>query len=225
MSLNEQKKTKRYASLSFNQGNINESIIMPGRTGKQPPNPPRQFSPEIPSPTKITEPNRINDDANIENEMPIDVTEPIDDSSSIIPSQSTNNDLHPLVILLANGQPLLTPFEEKYLVELICKSIHDDLERILREKIPSILQMNYSNQSSGFTLHSSWIFDFLLKHFQILIEHPHASECLSKFLEKKFDQNNSFKHWQLQTLFNEHAKKSSTNSKKRRMTVRHIDFS
>lgn len=193
---------------------------MPGRIKI---NPPRQFSPEIPSPTKITEPNPFNDDTNIENEMPIDVTQSIDDSSS-------HNDLHPLVILLGNGQPLLTPFEEKYLVDLICKSIHDDLERILREKIPSILQMNYPNQSSGFTLHSSWIFDFLLKHFQILIEHPHASECLIKYLGKKFDQNNSnlsFKHWQLQTLFNEHTKTSSissTNSKKRRMTVRHIDL-
>lgn len=186
---------------------------MPGRTGKLPiqSNPPRQFSPEIPSPTKTIQANPSNNDTHMDNESHADA------SSIILP-------LNPLMILLANGQPLLTPFEEKYLVDLICKSIHNDLERIIREKILSIIQMNYSEQSTGFTLHSSWIFDFLLKYFQILIEHPHASECLKKFLENKFDVHLAFKHWQLQTLVNEHAKKSSTNSKKRRMTVRHIDL-
>ena len=87
--------------------------------------------------------------------------------------------------------------------------------------------MNYGLQSSSiFNLNSSWIFDFILKHFQTLINHQNSQELFEKILKKNFDKNNSalaFKHWQLQTLVNEHTANSST-SKKRRMTVRHIDF-
>lgn len=205
---------------------------MPGRTGKITARKifSRQLSPEIPSPIKIIQPNPLANDDNddIENHMPMDQTESKDDSSSIEPRVNEDN-LNSLTILLGNGQPLLTNFEEKYLVDLILKSNNGDMETILREKIPFILQMNYNQSSSAFILNSSWIYDFLLKHFQILIEHQHASEHLRKFLVKKFDQTNSnlaFKHWQLQTLVNEHAKKpqSSSTSNKRRMTVRHIDL-
>ena len=209
---------------------------MPGRAGKitARKNLPRQLSPEIPSPIKLIEPNPFANDDDIENRMPMDQSESKDDSSSIAPrddEQTTpvnSDDFNPLAILLATGQPLLTNFEEKYLLDLMIKSNSSDMEKILREKIPSILQMNYPRQSSGFVLNPSWIYDFLLKHFQILIGHEHGSEAFSKFLAKKFDQTNSnltFKHWQLQTLINEHVKqKSSTTTNKRRMTVRHIDL-
>jgi hypothetical protein len=191
---------------------------MPGRSGKVTAKklPARQPSPEIPSPVKPT----IDDD--IENQMPIESK----DESSSAESQEAKTDLNPMTILLANGQPLLTNFEEKYLIDLILKPTTKDLEIILQEKIHFILQMNYGSQST-FHLNSSWFYDFLLKHFQTLINHINSSEFFEKILQKKFDQNNSilaFKHWQLQTLVNEHSKKSSIITKKRRMTVRHIDF-
>jgi len=202
---------------------------MPARTGKVTAKKilVRQLSPEIPSPVKSIESNIIDDD--IENKMPIDEIEPKHESSSI-ESQENKIDLNPITILLANGQPLLTNFEEKYLIDLILKTTNQDIETILQEKIHSILQMNYGLQlSSLFTLNLNWIYDFILKNFQILIDHINSQELFEKFLKKNFHQNNStinFKHWQLQTLINEHSKKSqqSSISKKRRMTVRHIDL-
>jgi hypothetical protein len=200
---------------------------MPGRSGKVTARKllVRQASPEIPSPVKTTESNSIDNDDDIENQMPIESK----DEPLPVESHEPKTDLNPMTILLANGQPLLTNFEEKYLIDLILKSTNKDIETILQEKIHFILQMNYGSQSS-FNLNSSWIYDFLLKHFQTLIDHIHSSELFDKILQKKFDKNNSiiaFKHWQLQTLVNEHSKKShqsSTITKKRRMTVRHIDF-
>jgi hypothetical protein len=196
---------------------------MPGRSGKATVRKliARQLSPEIPSPVK-TYSNDNNNDDDIENQMPIDSKdEPLPSES-----QEAKVDLNPMTILLANGQPLLTNFEEKYLIDLILKPTSKDLETILQEKINYILQINYGSQTS-FNLNSSWIYDFLLKHFKTLIDHINSTEFFEKILKKKFDQNNSilaFKHWQLQTLVNEHSKKSSTDTKKRRMTVRHIDF-
>jgi hypothetical protein len=202
---------------------------MPARTGKVTAKKilVRQLSPEIPSPVKSIESNIIDDD--IENKMPIDEIEPKHESSSI-ESQENKIDLNPITILLANGQPLLTNFEEKYLIDLILKTTNQDIETILQEKIHSILQMNYGLQlSSLFILNLNWIYDFILKNFQILIDHINSQELFEKFLKKNFNQNNStinFKHWQLQTLIHEHSKKSqqSSISKKRRMTVRHIDL-
>jgi len=161
--------------------------------------------------------------------MPVDEIESKDELS---PVNSTENktDINPMTIILANGQPLLTNFEEKYLIDLILKTSNKDIETILQEKIHFILQINYGVQlSSLFKLNSNWIYDFILKHFQTLIEHINSQELFEKILKKNFDKNNStinFKHWQLQTLLNEHSKNSqqSSNSKKRRMTVRHIDF-
>jgi hypothetical protein len=203
---------------------------MPGRTGKVTARKilVRRPSPEIPSPVKSTESNIINDD-NIENKMPIDEIETIDKS---LPSNSneTKTDVNPMGILLANGQPLLTNFEEKYLIDLILKTTNKDIESILQEKLHLILQMNYGSQSTLFTLNLHWIFDFLLKHFQTLTDHMNFRELFEKILNKNFDKNNStiaFKHWQLQTLVHEHSKKQqqqSSASQKRRMTVRHIDF-
>jgi len=202
---------------------------MPGRTGKVTakkilvPQP----SPEIPSPVKIIESNVIDND--IENKMPVDEIE-TKDGSLKVESEENQSDLNPITILLANGQPLLTNFEEKYLIDLILKTSNKDIETILQEKIHFILQINYGVQlSSLFKLNSNWIYDFILKHFQTLIEHINSQELFEKILKKNFDKNNStinFKHWQLQTLLNEHSKNSqqSSNSKKRRMTVRHIDF-
>lgn len=184
---------------------------MPGRTGKMPPKKilTRQPSPEIPSPVKLIQSN------NIENEEPIETDE-------------IQSDINPLKLLLANGQPLLTNFEEKHLIDLILKTSNNDIENILKEKIHSILQMNYGNDiSSVFNLNVNWIYDFILKHFQILIEHNNFEELFEKFL-KKTSLTNHFKHWQLQTLINEHKNKISQQtinpSKKRRMTVRHIDI-
>jgi len=189
----------------------------------------RQPSPEIPSPVKAIESNIIDDD--IENKIPIDDNIETKHESLSAESQENKVDLNPITILLANGQPLLTNFEEKYLIDLILKTTNKDIETILQEKIHFILEMNYGLQSSSlFKLNSNWIFDFILKHFQILIEHINSRELFEKILKKNFDKNNStinFKHWQLQTLINEHSKNSqqlSSNSKKRRMTVRHIDF-
>jgi len=203
---------------------------MPGRTGKVTAKKIciRQPSPEIPSPVKVIKSNIIDDD--IENKIPIDDIETKHESLPV-DSQETKTDLNPMGILLANGQPLLTNFEEKYLIDLILKTTNKDIETILKEKIHFILEINYGLQSSSlFILNLNWIFDFILKHFQILIEHINSQELFEKILKKNFDKNNStiiFKHWQLQTLVNEHTKNSqqlSSGSKKRRMTVRHIDF-
>lgn len=192
---------------------------MPGRTGKVTTKKilVRQPSLEIPSPVKPFESNVIAD--NIENEMPIE-------TKADEESQEIKSDLNPMTILLANGQPLLTNFEEKYLIDLILKTPNKDIEIILKEKIHFILQTNYSLQiSSLFTLNSNWIYDFLLKHFQTLIEHINSQELFDNIL-KKSNSTNNFKHRQLQILISEHTKNSqqSSNSKKRRMTVRHIDF-
>ncbi|CAF0840905.1 unnamed protein product [Adineta ricciae] len=194
---------------------------MPGRLGKATARKMhvRQISPEIPSPIKPI----VNED--LENQMPIDPIE--SQSSDSLPEATARDELNPMAILLANGQPLLTKFEEKYLVDFILKSANKDLEVLLREKLSLILQMNYGSHSSLFTLNTHWIYDFLLKHFQTLSEHMNFRELFDKFLKKTFDRNNSTlvaKHWQLQTLVNEHSKKQSTNPTKRRMTVRHIDF-
>ncbi|CAF1042814.1 unnamed protein product [Adineta steineri] len=197
----------------------------------------RQLSPEIPSPVKPAEPKIVDDDIgnkipddDIENQIPDDKIE-IKHDIPVTDSNETKIDLiNPMAILFANGQPLLTNFEEKYLIDLILKTTNKDIETILQEKIPSILQMNYGSQSTLFQLNIQWIFDFLLKHFQTLIEHIHSRELFEKILNKNIDKNNStivFKHWQLQTLVNEHLKtkqQSSMNSQKRRMTVRHINF-
>jgi hypothetical protein len=189
----------------------------------------RQPSPEIPSPVKPIASNIIDDD--IENKMPVDEIESKDELS---PVNSTENktDINPMTIILANGQPLLTNFEEKYLIDLILKSTNKDIETILQEKIHFILKMNYGTQSSLFTLNPYWIYDFILKHFQTLIEHINSQELFDKILKKNIDKNNStitFKHWQLQTLVNEHSKtqqqlSSSSVSQKRRMTVRRLNL-
>ena len=198
---------------------------MPGRLGKVTARKvqARQTSPEIPSPVKPVEATIVDD---VENQMPNDETEPNPQSP---PAECRENktDLHPMALLFANGQPLLTNFEEKYLVDLILKTPNKDIEVILQEKIPLILQMNYGTQSTLFTLNAQWIFDFLLKHFQTLIEHNNSRDVCDKFLKKNVDRNNptiAFKHWQLQTLANEHAKKQAAHPPKRRMTVRHIDL-
>jgi hypothetical protein len=203
---------------------------MPARTGKITAKKylTREPSPEIPSPVKPPASNIIDDD--IENEMPVDA---IESKHELLPTDSneTKTDINPMTILLANGQPLLTNFEEKYLIDLILKSTNKDIETILREKICFILQMNYGLQSSVFTLNPHWIFDFILKHFQTLIDHVNSQELFEKILNQNFDKNNptiTFKHWQLQTLINEHSKKqpqsSSSLSHKRRMTIRRINF-
>ncbi|CAF2410484.1 unnamed protein product [Rotaria sp. Silwood2] len=203
---------------------------MPIRTGKVTAKkiPIRQPSPEIPSPVKIIKSN-ITDD-NTENKIPIDDIETKYEPLSI-DSNENKIDINQMTIILANGQPLLTNFEEKYLIDTILKTLNQDIESILEEKIHFILQMNYGSQSSLFTLNTHWIFDFILKHFQTLINHINSSQLFEKFLNKKFDQNNStiaFKHWQLKTLVNEHSKKKqqqqSTVSQKRRMTVRGVGF-
>ncbi|CAF2603960.1 unnamed protein product [Rotaria sp. Silwood2] len=43
-------------------------------------------------------------------------------------------DVNTMTIILANGQPLLTNFEEKYLIDTIVKTLNKDIERILEEK-------------------------------------------------------------------------------------------
>ncbi|CAF0989583.1 unnamed protein product [Rotaria sp. Silwood1] len=191
--------------------------------------PVRQPSPEIPTPVKVTKSNIIDD--NIENKIPIDNIEETNPQSLSIDPNENKIDIDPTAIMLANGQPLLTNFEEKYLIDVILKTLNKDIETILEEKIHFILRMNYGSQSSLFTLNSRWIFDFILKHFQTLTTHINSSQLFEKFLNKNFDKNNStiaFKHWQLKTLVNEHSKKQqqeqSTVSQKRRMTVRRIDF-
>ena len=181
----------------------------------------RQASPEIATPTKSSPVTSEHD--NIENVMPV---EPSSLPSDTRPEQPR---VDPLTLLLATGQPLLTKFEEKYLVDLISKSTHPDLEGLLQEKIASILTMNYDAQSSAFRLNSLWIMDFVLKHGQALFENAHSLAMVKKFLEKNVDKNNStmaFKHWQLQTLITEHTKRAQQQpaSQKRRMTVRRIDF-
>ncbi|CAF0883993.1 unnamed protein product [Rotaria sordida] len=186
----------------------------------------RQPSPEIPSPVKVIKTNIIDD--NIENKIPIDNIE-IKHNPLSINLNENKIDINPMTIFLANGQPLLTNFEEKYLIDIILKTSNKDIETILEEKIHFILQMNYPTQSSLFKLNLHWIFDFILKHFQTLINHINSSQLFEKLLNKNFDRNNSiiaFKHWQLKTLINEHSKqqKQSTTSQKRRMTVRRIDF-
>jgi hypothetical protein len=198
---------------------------MAGRIGKitTKKTPIREPSPEIPTPVKATK-----CDNDIENKMFTDENE-ISPQSSSIDHIENKTDINPMTIILANGQPLLTNFEEKYLVDLILKTTHKDIEIILQEKIHFILEMNYGTQSTLFTLNSIWIFDFILKHFQTLINHINSQQLFEKFLKKNCDKNNSaiaFKHWQLQILVNEHSKKQQQQPvlQKRRMTVRRIDF-
>jgi hypothetical protein len=173
---------------------------MPGRTGKISAAKKivvRQTSPEIPSPVKSIESNRNDNDDDIENKMPIDEIETKPESSPI-ETEEKKTDLNPMTILLANGQLLLTNFEEKYLIDMILKTPNKDIEIILQEKIHLILQMNYGLQSTLFPLNTQWIFDFLLKHFQTLINHIHSQEFFDKISKKNFHRNNStvaFKHW------------------------------
>ncbi|CAF3192092.1 unnamed protein product [Rotaria socialis] len=193
----------------------------------------RQLSPEIPSPVKITESICIDDADNIENKIPTGDIEAKDATSSMN-SDDNHIDINPMTIILANGQPLLTNFEEKHLIDTILKISNKDIETMLQEKIHFILQMNYGLPSSSFTLNQHWMYDFILKHFQTLVDHANSSELFDKLLNRNFDKNNStisFKHWQLKTLYDEHKKKQqqqqqqqSTVSQKRRMTVRRIDF-
>lgn len=188
----------------------------------------RQLSPIIPSPVKVTK--SIINNENIENQTTSnDVEKTLESSSKNF--NETQTDMNPISIILSNGQPLLTNFEEKYLLDLMLKSSNQDIESILQEKIRFILQMNYGSQSSLFTSNPSWIFDFILKHFQTLSNHINSTELFEKILNKSFDKNNStiaFKHWQLKTLVDEHHKQQQqqqpTISHKRRMTVRRIDF-
>lgn len=188
----------------------------------------RQLSPIIPSPVKVTK--SIINNENIENQTTSnDVEKTLESSSKNF--NETQTDMNPISIILSNGQPLLTNFEEKYLLDLMLKSSNQDIESILQEKIRFILQMNYGSQSSLFTSNPSWIFDFILKHFQTLSNHINSTELFEKILNKSFDKNNStiaFKHWQLKTLVDEHHKQQQqqqpTTSHKRRMTVRRIDF-
>lgn len=188
----------------------------------------RQLSPIIPSPVKVTK--SIINNENIENQTTSnDVEKTLESSSKNF--NETQTDMNPISIILSNGQPLLTNFEEKYLLDLMLKSSNQDIESILQEKIRFILQMNYGSQSSLFTSNPSWIFDFILKHFQTLSNHINSTELFEKILNKSFDKNNTtiaFKHWQLKTLVDEHHKQQQqqqpTISHKRRMTVRRIDF-
>lgn len=188
----------------------------------------RQLSPIIPSPVKVTK--SIINNENIENQTTSnDVEKTLESSSKNF--NETQTDMNPISIILSNGQPLLTNFEEKYLLDLMLKSSNQDIESILQEKIRFILQMNYGSQSSLFTSNPSWIFDFILKHFQTLSNHINSTELFEKILNKSFDKNNTtiaFKHWQLKTLVDEHHKQQQqqqpTTSHKRRMTVRRIDF-
>jgi len=195
---------------------------MRGRTGKIAINKnllTRQLSPEMPSPVKPLKTKVYidddDDDENIENQEPI---------------TDTSNEFNPVTVLLANGQPLLTNFEEKYLIDSILKNPGKDFEKSLQEKIQTILQMNYTNtQTSVFALSSIWIYDFLLKHFQTLITHPNSSEFFEHILKKSIEKNNStlaFKHWQLQVLVNEYKNNCQqlNYGPKRRMTVRHIEL-
>nr|ACI90381.1 unknown [Philodina roseola] len=167
----------------------------------------RQLSPEIPTPVKT-------------------IADPVhmDDQPFQVLSQSDQNQVKPMDILLANGQPLLTNFEEKYLIDFVSKSSTDDIERLIQEKISSILQMNYGSSSSLYRFNAVWLFDFCLKHFQTLINHHNAAILFENLLKKTFDKNNAtlaFKYWQLETLVNEHMKKNPhPMPQKRRMTVR-----
>lgn len=191
----------------------------------------RQPSLEIPSPVKIIKTsiitNNNDDEGDDENKNPIADTE-TETVPLVMNSNQNNNDINQMAVILANGQPLLTNFEEKYLIDLILKPLNKDIEIILEEKIQFILQMNYGSPSSLFTLNHQWIYDFILKHFQTLINHPNSSYLFEKFLNKSYDKNNSvtaYKYWQIKTLFNEHSKQQpSAVSQKRRMTVRHIDL-
>lgn len=175
----------------------------------------RPLSPEIPTPVKV----KVTE---IEESVPMD-TFPLQTRS-----ESETNRIQPMDILLANGQPLLTNFEEKYLIDFVSKSSTDDIERMIEEKISSILEMNYGSSSSLYKFNAVWLFDFCLKHFQTLINHQNAATLFEKLLKKTFDKNNStlvFKYWQLETLVNEHMKKNpQPMPQKRRMTVRRIDF-
>ena len=192
---------------------------MPGRTGKVTAKPPatRQFSPEIPTPVKATESTTSMDDEEMSHQP-----------SVTLDKEQAMAELNPMSLLLANGQPLLTNFEEKYLIDLLLKGSNQDMDTVLEEKLSFILQMNYGSLSSLFRLNSVWIYDFCLKHFQALIDHGNASMMFERILKKTFDRNDStvaFKHWQLQTLVNEHLKKQPHSaSQKRRMTVRRLDF-
>ncbi|CAF1382032.1 unnamed protein product [Rotaria sordida] len=55
-------------------------------------------------------------------------------------------DIHLMTIILDNSQSLLTCFEEKYLIDVILKTLTKDIE--------TILQMNCISLSSLFTLRS-----------------------------------------------------------------------
>jgi GTPase SAR1 family protein len=138
---------------------------------------------------------------------------------------SNNNEMNSLRILLANGQPLLTNFEEIHLIELLVKSSTDDIERMINDKLTSILQMNYGTSiSSLFRYNSVWILDFCLKHFQVFVEHDHWQKLFENILKTTIDKSNrilTFKQWQLQTLINNYRKQQTNSSKrKRRTTVR-----
>ena len=43
-------------------------------------------------------------------------------------------DINPMTTILANGQPLLTNFKEKYLIHIIWKILNKDIETILKEE-------------------------------------------------------------------------------------------
>ena len=198
---------------------------MPGRIGKVTAKQPvtRQFSPEIATPVKAAEPTTV-----VENPTSMEDDELSHQTSATVEPEQEKSEINPMSLLLANGQPLLTNFEEKYLLDLLLKSFNQDIDTLIEEKLVFILQMNYGSVSSLFRLNSVWIYDFCLKHFQALIDHGNAPLMFEKLLKKPFDRNDAtiaFKHWQLQTLVNEHLKKQpQCTSQKRRMTVRRIDF-
>lgn len=198
---------------------------MPGRIGKVTAKQPvtRQFSPEIATPVKAAEPTTV-----VENPTSMEDDELSRQTSATVETEQEKSDINPMSLLLANGHPLLTNFEEKYLIDLLLKSFNQDVDTLIEEKLAFILQMNYGSVSSLFRLNAVWIYDFCLKHFQALIDHGNAPMMFEKLLKKPFNRNDAtitFKHWQLQTLVNEHLKKQpQCTSQKRRMTVRRIDF-
>ncbi|CAF1411040.1 unnamed protein product [Rotaria sordida] len=81
-----------------------------------------QASSEIPSSIKVTTLNIIDDLEAKYNPLSID------------PNKSKIN-INSITIILASGQLLLTGFEEKYLIDVILKTLTKDIETILQEKI------------------------------------------------------------------------------------------
>ena len=170
---------------------------MSGRTGKATARklpPARQLSPEIPSPVKTVTTTHIDADDDIENQMPIESK----DESSPVQSPEFQTDLNPMAILLANGQPLLTNFEEKYLLDLLVKPTSKDLESILQEKISLILQTNYGAQSSSFHFNSSWVLRLSSETFSNLNQPYQCFGILRENSSKKI-RSQQF-HSRLQTL-------------------------